>query len=78
MDWNSKVASPGISSASLQTSVISTSVIAGGTMSTNPGPGGDSRVQNMENHSPGHSEDLTDQNFSQFVQVNTFGSSVLS
>ncbi|XP_060589932.1 uncharacterized protein LOC132745119 isoform X2 [Ruditapes philippinarum] len=68
MDWNSKVAAPGVTTASLQTSVISTSVIAGSTMSTNPGPGGDARVPNLDNHSPGHSEDLSDPNFSQYGQ----------
>lgn len=69
MDWNSKVASPGITTASLQTSVISTSVIAGSTMSTNPGPDGDSRVPNLDNSSPGHSDDKSDQGFPQYVQV---------
>lgn len=68
MDWNPKMGSPvAISSASLQTSVISTSVLSGGTMVTNPG--GDSRVMDLNNQSPGQPDDMGDQGFPHYSQV---------
>jgi len=60
MEWGAKT------SASLQTSVIPTCVISGSTMSTN-------QSASSETHNPIASsiDDLSDQNFPQYVQVCT-------
>ena len=68
MDWNQKGTSVGMTPATLQTSVISTSVNLGGNMSTELSSSGDIRLDNSAHSRPGM-EDLEDTSFPHYSQV---------
>lgn len=66
MDWNVKGTSPGLTSG--MPSVITTSVIAGGHMTTHLSTNGEERLD-MDNHDPSRGlEDIAEQNFSPGLQ----------
>ena len=67
MDWSVKGTSPGLTSG--MSSVMTTSVITGGQMTTNLTSNGEERLD-LDNHDPSRGlDDLSEQNFSPGLQV---------
>ena len=67
MDWNVKGTSPGLTSG--MSSVMTTSVITGGQMSTNLTTNGDEQLD-LDGHDPSRGlDDLSEQSFNPGLQV---------